>query len=239
MQNLERHKTIAVIPALNEEGRIGVTVKKTIDFVDEVVVVNDGSSDSTVEEAKQAGANVLSHKKNKGVGAAIRTGIDYAIKKDYHICVVLGGDDQDKPSQIPDLIKTINEGYDFVQGSRYLRRGDIINIPLFRRVTTKFYSLFFGILAGFPITDGTNGFRAFRLNLFKNKKINIWQEWLNRYELEPYLYFKCILEKLKVKETPVTKKYPYGEEDYTKMIPLLDWWRITRPLIYLKFKIKK
>jgi dolichol-phosphate mannosyltransferase len=234
-------RTIAIIPAYNEEGKIGLTVKSTINSVDFVLVVNDGSSDNTDGEVKEAKGFVINHKKNRGAGAAIRTGIDYAIKNKYDVCVVLGGDNQDNGEEVPKLLEKIKQGYDFVQGSRRLRGGKTVNMPLFRRITTKSFSTFFSLLTGFEITDGSNGFRAFKVAIFKNNRINLWQKWLDRYELEPYLYYMCIKEKFKVIEIPVTKKYPETKERamYTKMSPLSDYWKITRPLVFLKLGIKK
>ena len=73
-----------------------------------------------------------------------------------------------------------------------------------------------------------------------NKNIDIWQSWLNRYELEPYLFYKVIENDFQVTEAPVTKFYPKkGIGGFTKMVPFIDWWSILRPIILLKLKIKK
>jgi dolichol-phosphate mannosyltransferase len=82
-------------------------------------------------------------------------------------------------------------------------------------------------------------FRAFRTAVLKNENIKLDQRWLDRYELEPYLYYKVVEQNFKVSEVPVTKKYPLDDMGYTKMIPFLDWWSILRPLIFLKLRIKK
>lgn len=238
----EKQRLVLIIPAYNEEGKIGIVVRegKIIDLLEEIVVIDDGSKDRTVEEAREAGAMVLSHPKNIGVGAAIRTGIDYALEKKYDVIVVMGGDDQDNPSEIHRLTRPItHDVYDFVQGSRYLAGGLTHNIPWFRWITTGFYSFLFKVIIQYPISDGTNGFRAFRTKIFNNKSINLWQKWLNTYELEPYLFYMVIKEGFNVAEAPVTKRYPKGKRGYTKMIPILDWWRILKPIIYLRLGIKK
>ena len=237
MKQKTRERTIAIAPCLNEEQAIGNVVRKLKPWVDTVVVVDDGSTDRTAMVARLAGAIVLKHKKNQGAGAAIRTAIHYALRMRYPICVVLGGDDQDDPHEIPRLLKKIEEGYDFVQGSRRLKGGRTVDMPLFRRVTTKAYSLTFSALIGKRITDGTNGFRAFRTNICKDRRINLDQQWLNRYELEPYLFYQAIQLGYRVMEVPVTKRYP--DEGYTKMGSLKDYWSISRPLFFLRLGLRR
>jgi dolichol-phosphate mannosyltransferase len=242
--DVQAKRIIAVLPAYNEEGKIGSVVSKIKDragsIVDRIVVVNDGSEDRTTAEAEMNGAVVITHRENQGAGAAIRSGIDYALHEGYDIIVIMGGDDQDDPAEIGRIVTPIiKEGYDFVQGSRYLAGGRQVNIPLFRWVTTRMYSIFFRIIAGFPVTDGTNGFRAFRTSLFKDRRIDLHQKWLDKYELEPYLFFKAIALHYAVVEVPVTKFYPQTKIGYTKMKPIIDWWRISKPLLLLWLRIKK
>ncbi len=226
-------RTIAIIPAKDEEKKIGIVVngilKYAEELVDEVIVIDDGSSDETAIVAEKSGATVISHPKNKGVGAAIRTGIDYAIQNNFGICVVMGGDAQDDPREMNRVISPIvNEAYDFVQGSRFY--GAVINFPIFRKITTYLFSLFFKIVAGAKITDASNGYRAFRTKIVKDQRINLHQDWLDRYELEPYLLLQTIKKGYKITEVPVTKMY-FKELGYSKMKPILSWWHILRPLI--------
>ncbi|MBI2498703.1 glycosyltransferase family 2 protein [Candidatus Woesearchaeota archaeon] len=233
-------KTLAVLPAFNEEGKVGNSIMSIKPYVDKVLVINDGSTDNTEIEAKKQKVIVISHKKNLGIGAAFKTAIRYAQKNNYDVCIHFATDFQDDGSYVPEFIKKIKQGYDFVQGSRYLKGGKRINHPLFRIITTYSYSLVFSIITGRRITDATNGFRAYRTDIFKNKNLNIWQDWLNRYELEPYFFYKVIKENYKVTEIPVLKRYPKNKnEGYTKMKPFKDWWRITKPLIYLRLGLKK
>jgi len=235
-------KILVVLPAYNEEGKIGRVVSSMpSEWVHETVVVNDGSTDDTEKESRKAGATLINQPRNMGVGAAIRAGIQYALERGYDIVVVMGGDDQDNISEIGRLLRPILfDEFDFVQGSRYMAGGMRIDIPLFRRFSTGLFSWIFRKLTRYPITDGTNGYRAFRTSIFKDKNINLDQDWLNNYELEPYLLYKTIKSGFRVTEAAVTKRYPKDRKvGYTKMIPIVSWWSILRPLIFLRFGIKK
>lgn len=232
-------KVAVVLPAYNEAAHIAKVVSETrvISEIERVYVVDDGSSDDTAALAQNAGAVVIRQPQNMGVGAALRTGFMQARQDGFDVVVVMGADDQDDPRQIPRVLAPIlRENYDLVQGSRWAAGGEMVNIPLFRRITTKIYAWILRGCTGFPFTDGTNGFRALRLSVLD--KIDLSPRWLDRYELEPYLLYKAVRLKLKVKEAAVTKSYVI-EKGYTKMIPFLDWWRILRPVIFLKLGIKK
>ncbi|MFH1038058.1 MAG: glycosyltransferase family 2 protein [PVC group bacterium] len=238
-------KILVILPAYNEEGKIGTVVSKikhspNIRFPLNIAVVSDGSTDQTDQEARAEGALVLKHADNRGVGAAIRTGLSYARENGYDIVIVMAGDDQDDPNEIPDILEPIVcNGYDFVQGSRRLFQTQTVDIPLFRRITTKVYSLIFSLLVKRRITDGTNGFRAFKMSLLRDSRINLNQDWLNTYELEPYLYFKVLSLGYRVRECQVTKIYHKAVIGYSKMVPFLDWWRIIKPIFLLAFRIKR
>jgi len=236
-------RVLCVAPAWNEGERIARVVKAVPrDIVETTVVVDDGSTDSTSDYAERAGATVIRASRNRGVGAAIRSGIDYAIEQGYEIVVIVSGGGKTPPEQIPRLLEPILRGEaEFVQGSRYLEGGEFLRMPLRRRLGTRGYTLLFSIFCGRRVTDASSGFRAIHLSLFEDKRINLWQEWLDRYELEPYLLFKALRLRHRVKEVPVTIEYP-AEKDgiaYTKMRALVDWWKIFRPLLFLALGIKK
>jgi dolichol-phosphate mannosyltransferase len=232
-------RILIVIPAYNEEGKIGCVINKIApDLADNIAVVNDCSTDQTAAEAEGAGALVINHKKNLGVGAGIRTGIDYAIANGFSIVAILSGDDQHDPNDLYGVLRLIVEdGYDFVQGSRRLGGLQAPNINMFRRILTWVYAMVFRISTGFKCTDATNGGRAFRTSIFQDKSINLWQDWLNTYQLEPYLLYKVVKQKFKVTEAPM--KIIYHDKGTTKMKPFRDWWRIFQPMIYLTLGIRK
>src|SRR3954451_25032831 len=224
-------RTLCVLPAFNEEGKIGRLVRRFgPDAVGEILVVDDGSADGTADEAGAAGGTAIRQPQNMGVGAAIRTGIEYARDKGYDVVVVMGADDQDDPAEIPLVAQPVLAGEaDFVQGSRRLEGRRTVDMPLFRRVTTKGYSMIFRLATGFRSTDATNAFRAFRADIARDPRVNLEQDWLDTYELEPYLLYQAIRCGYRVREAPVTKSY-HLDLGYTKMKAGRDWWRILRPI---------
>ncbi|MFX1504339.1 MAG: glycosyltransferase family 2 protein, partial [Promethearchaeota archaeon] len=133
----------------------------------------------------------------------------------------------------------IKENYDFIQGSRFLKGGSYGKMPFYRILATRIHPLLFSIITRKRVTESTNGFRAMKLSIFKDSRINIWQDWLRKYELEPYLYYKVIKLGYKIKEVPVSKIYPPKELGYTKMKPITGWWSIFKPLILLALGLRK
>lgn len=236
-------KILCILPAYNEQGKIGKVVEKVkaANSVDGIVVVDDCSSDNTSSEAENSGAEIIRHEINQGVGAGIRSGIKHGIANGYDAAVILAGDDQHEPKELPSVLDKLKESpRNFIQGSRRLKGGDAVNPPLFREITTRLYSFMFTVLTGQKITDGTNGFRAFYLSMFNDKRINIDQDWLNTYELEPYLLWKAVtLPEYDVIEMPITIYYRGTTKQYSKMKPFRDWWRLARPLLFLKLRIKR
>ncbi|HXG64018.1 MAG TPA: glycosyltransferase family 2 protein [Blastocatellia bacterium] len=235
-------RVLCVAPAWNEGERIARVVKAVPgDVVETTVVVDDGSSDNTADLAEAAGATVIRAGKNRGVGAAIRSGIAYAIEHGYDIVVIVSGGGKTPPAQIPRLVEPIIRGEaELVQGSRYLEGGEHLRMPLRRRLGTRAYTLLFSLFAGRRVTDASSGFRAIKVSLFADKRINLWQDWLDRYELEPYLLFKALRLRHKVIEVPVTIEYPKSDGiAYTKMRALVDWWKIFRPILFLGLGLKK
>jgi len=151
---------LAVIPAFNEENSIGNVVQETRKYVDYVVVVDDSSRDNTQELARGSGAIVLCHSKNRGVGAAMCTGIAYAQKLKPDIVVTLDADGQHNPEDIPRLIHPITRGRaDWVLGSRFLQRSPA-NVSLIKYLGNKFFAFITSSLAGVKLTDTQTGFRA-------------------------------------------------------------------------------
>jgi dolichol-phosphate mannosyltransferase len=232
-------KVAVVVPAFDEVGKIGAVVRKVSRaHAACVIVVDDHSLDATAEEARQAGAeHVIRHPVNRGVGAAIRTGLFAARAQGFEIAVILSGDDQHEPSELPRVLAPLAAGAaDLVQGSRWLPGGATPGIPPERRWLTRIYPTLFRLASGYPSTDGTNGFRGFRLALLDDPRIRLDQPWLDRYELEPYLLYQTVRCGYRVRETPVTVRY--HDRGTTKMRLMHDGWRILRPLVFLRLGLR-
>ena len=148
-----------VLPAFNEEVSIGSIVLLTRFYADNVIVVDDGSSDRTAELARRAEAEVIVHEVNKGKGAALKTG--FAAAEGADIIVTMDSDGQHNPADIPKLVEPILKGEaDMVNGSRYLNGLDR-NTPIYRRVGQTILDRFTNLNSGLKITDSQSGFRAF------------------------------------------------------------------------------
>jgi dolichol-phosphate mannosyltransferase len=242
MPETNDQKILVFMPAYNEKDKIGKAVSSIPrGIVSEILVIDDGSVDTTAQEAGDVGAKVISNKRSEGVGSVIRQAIKYARTNGFSILVVMAGNSKDDGREIPRLTEPIvKDGFDFVQGSRFLNGGVYGAMPVYRILATKFvHPAIFSFFTGRRITDSTNGFRAIRLSIFDDKRINLGQDWLNKYELEPYIFFKAIKLGYKVKEVPVSKVYPPGKVGYTKMRPIIDWWLILKPIFLLGFGLAK
>jgi glycosyltransferase involved in cell wall biosynthesis len=163
LTNKDNKRICAVIPCFNEEATIGSVVLKAKRYVDEVVVIDDGSTDKTAKIAKYAGATVLRHGENKGYGAALKSGFKYARENEIDVLTVLDGDGQHDADQIQTVMKPVSEGKaDISVGSRFLdSTGNMV--PMYRRfgiaVLTRFTNA--GSDKGNRVTDGQSGFRAY------------------------------------------------------------------------------
>ena len=155
-------RILVIIPALNEEKTVRSIIHGIRTFLPraEILVVNDGSTDSTGSVAREEGVFVLDHPFNMGIGATMQTGFLFARDNGYDIAVQVDGDGQHNPESLPALVKPIEEGTaDLVIGSRYLSRTGFKS-TFFRQVGIRFFSGLLWVFTRRRVTDPTSGFRA-------------------------------------------------------------------------------
>ena len=194
-------KVFFVIPAFNEEKSIGKVLKelKSNDYKN-IVVVDDRSNDRTYSIAKKFKVHVLKHKKNIGQGAALRTGINFAIKKGADIIVTFDSDGQHSIKDIPKMLKPILSGKaDVALGSRFLKKT---KMPLKRRILLKGSVIIQRIFYGIKLTDAHNGFRVFSRKAAKKIKITS-----NRMEHASEIIEEIVKHKLRYQEVGVIIRY--------------------------------
>jgi glycosyltransferase involved in cell wall biosynthesis len=156
-------RLLVLIPAYNEEAVIGQVVSSVRDSLPQadILVVDDGSVDSTRQEAESAGAFVVRHPVNLGIGATVQTGLMFAQQEDYDVVIRLDGDGQHDPSDIPSLYAILRTDHvDVVIGSRFLCTENGMRIPVLRRLGICVFDGLVSLLTGRRATDTTSGFVA-------------------------------------------------------------------------------
>jgi dolichol-phosphate mannosyltransferase len=238
---------IAIVPVYRDiDSMLRVLARFRAGIVQEICIVVDCGSEQGLKRIERAAENMkmpvhlISNVRRKGVGNALREGIAYALQNNYDVAIIMAGNNKDDPREIPRLVKPIlKKGYDYVQGSRFLPGGRRVKNPLFRGLFSRIYPFFWTWSTRVRCTDVTNGFRAYKLKIFNDKRINIWQDWLNNYELEYYIHYKALTLGYKTAEVPVSKVYSHRHKGgYSNISPLRDWWKIVGPLVYLKLGIR-
>lgn len=227
-----------VIPVWNEGDRLTQQLGRMrphLGIVD-VVIADAPSSDGSTDPQTVGPLGVhavLSLREPGGQSSSLRTGLAYALDASYDGVIEMDGNGKDDPEALPRFVAALAAGYDFVQGSRYLPGGHAINTPahrdfLIRRVHVPLFSL----IAGYPFTDTTNGFRAYSARLLRHPNVNPFSDAFKRYELVYYLAWAACRHGLRVTEIPVTRAYPAGSIP-TKIRGIGRYVDMVKPLVML------
>jgi dolichol-phosphate mannosyltransferase len=236
-------RRLAIIPVYREIGKIGTVIEGfTPQAVDEVCLVLDDPDETILKEIDDSRkrthvpVTIIENSTRNGIGFAIKKGYTYALSHGFDLIVVMAGNGKDDPREIPRLTQPILEnGYDYVQGSRFLPGGRGERTPFLRRIFTRLFPFAWTFLTGVRCTEVTNGFRAYKASILQDPEINIWQDWLNGYELEYYLHYKVLTLGYKFTERPVSKIYSHAKrESYSHISPLKDWQQIVGPIVLLR-----
>ncbi len=218
-------KTFVVIPAFNEGARLPGVVDDVRRFVQDIIVVDDGSNDDNAEAIASLSdrAIVLRHKINLGKGAALRTGVEAAIAREAEAIVLIDGDGQHCAEDIPKLLEKLKrENVDIVFGSRTIGK----DMPLVMMFGNKFLSLCSSIFFGLYVSDTQSGFRAFRAGAYPALR---WDSV--RYAVETEMIANAAKHKLRTGEVQVQTIY---HDDY-KGTTVIDGLRIFIGMVKWKF----
>jgi len=192
-------RVLAGIAAYNEAKYVGSIVLQTKQYVDEVIVVDDGSTDNTAKVAALAGATVVRHAENRGKGAAIQTILAEARKRNPDALVLLDADAQHDPNEIPIVIKPISEGFDLVIGSREAQKD---KTPGYRRFGQKVLLQGARLASRTPISDSESGFRA-----LSARAINELELKSQGFGVESEMIACAADKSLKITEVPISNIY--------------------------------
>jgi len=236
------------IPVINEGDKIKKQIieMKSISNLVDIIICDGGSTDGSLESQFliENNISVLLTKTDIGkLSAQLRMGYFYALNRGYKGIITIDGNGKDNVSEVPLFIKELENGYDLLQGSRFIKGGKAINTPISRLLAIKLiHAPFISILAGFNYTDTTNGFRGYSKKYLTDDRVQPFRDIFSTYELLAYLSVKAPRLKFKVKEVPVERKYPLDGKIPTKIKGIKGNIALVKILIQLalgKYEPKK
>lgn len=205
------------IPVLNEGEKIKKQLRKMKEFATlaDIIICDGGSNDGSTdpEFLKEMRVRTLLVKLGPGkLSAQLRMGYAFALREGYEGVITIDGNNKDGVEAIPNFIAELESGFDFVQGSRFVKGGEAVNTPLLRFLAIKLlHSPVISLLAGFRYTDTTNGFRGYSRRLLLDPKLEIFRDIFDTYDLLAYLSVKSPRFGYKTREIAVKRGYPQGK----------------------------
>ena len=195
-------KVFVIIPAYN----VAKILKKTVaeipkSGIDDMIVVDDGSSDNTSQVAREMGLTVIRHEKNKGYGAAQKTGYRIAIERNADIAIMVHGDNQYDPSLVPQFISKIaDNGFDVVTGTRMVL-GDALKggMPILKYIPNRFLTCLENIVFNTNITDYHNGYRAYSVSFLKKLPLDLLSD---RFDFDTDIIVQAAIRGCNIAEIP-------------------------------------
>lgn len=213
----KKTKYCICIPVLNEGEKIKKELERLFPFTKMIDVIiadwdsNDGSTDPKFLKKTQV-RTLLTLKGHGKQGTQLRMGFSYALKQGYQGIIQIDGNNKDGVETIPNFVKALDDGFDYIQGSRFIKDGKAINTPPLRYFAVRFLaSPILSLGARFWYTDVTNGFRGYSRKYLLHPKVKPFREIFISYELNMYLTVRANQLKLRTKEIPVSRIYARGK----------------------------
>ena len=218
-------KFAVVIPVLNQGQTILAQLKRMLDTncPGDIILSDGGSQDGSTElnGLSELGVRSLLVTSQPGLGAALRHGIRYALEEGYEGVITVDGNGKDGVEAIPRFVELLDEGYDFVQGSRFVAGGECQNTPLDRYLGIRwFIAPLMSFASGFRFTDPTNGFKGLSRALLSDPRMALLRAELCSFNFQFYLNYRAPLLGFKVLEVPVSRVYPKFGPTPTKIVGL-------------------
>lgn len=235
----KRHDFCVCIPIINEGERIHKELSRAFkanisEYVD-IIICDGGSTDQSIdlERLNKVRVNTILTKKDHGKqGAQLRMGMWWALQRGYKGIITIDGNNKDSIEDIPKFVEKLEEGYDFIQGSRFIRGGKAVRTPMVRLLAVRLlHAPIISLTARYWFTDTTNAYRGYSRKYLENSEVLPFRDIFLGYELLAYLSVRASQLKLKVCEIPVTRKYPKGGHIPTKISPLKGNFELFQILI--------
>ncbi|HMJ05710.1 MAG TPA: glycosyltransferase family 2 protein [Chthoniobacterales bacterium] len=214
---VNRSTVAALIPAYYEEKHIGDVVRRTLQQLDSVLVIDDGSADATATNARAAGAEVLVHEKNLGKGEAIKTGLRHWLERGFEQVIILDGDGQHLPEEINRFLAASASGAELLVGTRM---NDVREMPFVRRIVNRYMSGRISRLCGQNIPDTQCGFRLLRATA-----IPLLLGGTERFEYETEMLIKVSRGGFRVESVPISTVY---SDEVSSIHPVRDTIRFIK-----------
>ena len=216
---------VVLIPIINEGERIRKELERAqkagVSSFADIVICDGGSTDGCTEESllRSLDVNTLLVKQDTGKqGAQLRMGIWWALERGYQGVVTIDGNNKDSIEDVPRFIEKLKEGYDFIQGSRYIKGGHAENTPVIRDLAIRIiHAPVISLTAHQRFTDTTSAFRAYSKKYLTDERVQPLRDVFVTYELLAYLSVRATQLGMKACEIPVTRSYPKGEKAPTKI----------------------
>lgn len=236
----KQSKYCVCIPVINEGERLMKELKRVVkhevDKTADIIICDGGSEDGSINKQRleSLGVNTLLVKKSAGKqGTQLRMGFWWALNRGYKGIITIDGNNKDSIEDVPNFIKKLEDGFDFIQGSRFIKGGKAVNTPLLRYLSVVcLHAPVISLTARHRFTDTTNAFRGYSKKYLTHPKVQPFRNEFVTYELLAYLSTRASQIGLKVCEIPVVRAYPRKGKTPTK----ISFFKGNTSLLVILFK---